>query len=444
MNAARIIVRNLRRRPLATALTSLSVALGVALFTTIGALREAGERGFLRAAAICDQVVGAKGAPLQLVLNSVYHLGTSPGNVPYDLWTELRTKPGVQWAIPVAVGDSYRGARIVGVTGDFFEVVRLGGSGEEGAPLRFAAGAAFVHTADEFAELREHLLEAHEHEEEGGAHDEHAEHPELQRAVIGAEVARTANLRLGSRFRPAHDVSGVAGAPEHEEAEAEVVGVLAPTGTPIDRAIYVPIALYYAIEGHAPSAATPEGGARDPRGLSAIYLRTRPGMYQIRIWRELNDRLDAQSARPADEVRSLFTLVGGLDRILRGISTLVVVVALVGVMVALYNTMGARRREFAVLRALGASRRTLLGLVTGESALIALLGGLLGLVLSALTISFGAELLQGRTGVSISAAPAAGDLLLLAAVTVAGALAGLVPAASAYRTEAARTLSSSV
>lgn len=444
MNAARIVVRNLRRRPLATALTSLSVALGVALFTTIGALREAGERGFLRAAAICDQVVGAKGAPLQLVLNSVYHLGASPGNLPYELWTELRTTPGVTWAVPVAVGDSYRGARIVGVTSEFFDEVRLGGEGEEGAPLRFAEGAAFVHTADEFAALREHLLAAHEHEEEGGGHDEHAAHPELQRAVVGAEAARAANLRVGSRFRPAHDVSGVAGAPEHEEAESEVVGVLAPTGTPIDRAIYVPIALYYAIEGHAPTEATPEGGARDPRGLSAVYLRTRPGMYQIRIWRELNDRLDAQSARPADEVRSLFTLVGGLDRILRGVSSLVVVVALVGVMVALYNTMGARRREFAVLRALGARRRTLLGLVTGESALIALLGGLLGLALSALTIGVFAELLQGRTGVSVSALPGAGDLLLLGAVTLAGALAGLVPAASAYRTEAARTLSASV
>lgn len=443
MNSARIVVRNLRRRPLATVLTSLSVALGVALFTTIGALRDAGERGFLRAAAICDQVVGAKGSPLELVLNSIYHLGTSPGNVPYELWTELRATPGVQWAVPVAVGDSYQGARIVGVTDDFFARVRLGGSGEEGAPLRFAEGGPFVHGADEFHHLRAHLLESHEHADEGGGHDEHAAHPELQRAVVGAEAARATGLRLGSRFRPAHDVSGVAGAPEHEEAESEVVGVLAPTGTPIDRAIYVPIALYYAIEGHAPTEATPEGGARDPRGLSAIYLRTRPGMYQIRIWRELNDRLDAQSARPADEVRALFTLVGGLDRILRGVSTLVVVVALIGVMVALYNTMGARRREFAVLRALGARRRTLLGLVTAESALIALLGGLLGLALSAITIGLGADLLQGRTGVSIAVTPDVGDLLLLAAVTAAGALAGLVPAAAAYRTEAARILSAS-
>lgn len=442
MNAAHIVLRNLRRRPLATALTALSVALGVALYTSVGALRDAGERGFLRAAAISDQVVGAKGSPLQLVLNAVYHLGMSPGNVPYELWEELREKPGVAWAVPVAVGDSFRGARVVGVTDDFFAKVRLSGAGEEGEPLRFAAGAAFEHSADEFARLRAHLLEAHEHEEQGG-HDEHAAHPELRKAVVGAEAARSCGLRVGARFRPAHDVSGVAGAPEHEEAEAEVVGVLAPTGTPIDRAIYVPIALYYAIEGHAPTADTPEGGARDPRGLSAIYLRTRPGMYQIRIWRELNDRHDAQSARPADEVRSLFAVVGGIQRLLSAVSTLVLVVALIGVMVALYNTMGARRREFAILRALGARRRALLGLVTAESALIALIGGASGIGLSALAITFGAEMLQARTGVAVAAAPGVADLLLLAVVTAAGALAGLVPAAAAYRTEAARILSAS-
>lgn len=436
------MLRNLRRRPLATALTALSVALGVGLYTTIGALREAGERGFLRAAAISDQVVGAKGSSLELVLNAVYHLGVSPGNVPYELWRELRAKPGVVWAVPVAVGDSYRGARIVGVTDEFFAEVRLGGAGGEGEPLRFAAGGPFSHSAEAFDALRDHLLEERAHEEEGSGHDEHAAHPELRKAVVGAEAARSAGLRVGSRFAPAHDVSGVAGAPVHEEAEAEVVGVLAPTGTPIDRAIYVPIALYYAIEGHAPTEATPAGGARDPRGLSAIYLRTRPGMYQIRIWREINDRLDAQSARPADEVRTLFTLVGGIQRILSGISSLVVAVALVGVMVALYNTMGARRREFAVLRALGARRRGLLGLVTAESAVIALLGGLLGLALSAALLAFGAGLLQGRTGVSVSALPGVADLGLLAAVTGAGALAGLLPAAAAYRTEAAGILSS--
>jgi len=436
VNAARIVLRNLRRRPLATALTSLSVALGVGLFATVGALREAGERGFHRTAALCDQVVGAKGSPLELVLNALYHMGASPGNVPHALFEEIRAMPGVQWAVPVAVGDAYQGARIVGVTGDFFTQVRLPGNGGEGEPMRFRAGAAFAYGPEQLAELKEHLAEdSHEHEHE---------FPELARAVVGAEAAAATGLGIGSRFRPAHDLTGAAGAPEHEEAECEVVGVLAPTGTPVDRAIYVPIGLYYVIEGHAPTVDTPEGGARDPRGLSAIYLRTKAGMHQIRIWRAINDRLDAQSARPADEVRKLFVFVSALDGALRAISGLVVVVALAGVMVAVYNTMGARRREFAVYRALGARRRTLLGLVTAESAAIALFGGLLGLGLAALFAALGAEAMRGMTGISVAAAPGADSLLLLAAVTAAGALAGLVPAAAAYRTEAARILSGSV
>lgn len=438
MRTPAIVLRNLRRRPLATALTGLSVALGVALFATVGALREAGERGFHRTAALCDQVVGAKGSPLQLVLNALYHMGSSPGNVPYSLWQDLRATPGVEWAVPVAVGDAYAGFRIVGVTDELFTRARLPDARGEGQPLRFRAGGAFAHGAAEADALKEHLdeEEAHGHEHEG-------EFPELARAVIGSEVAAATGLDVGGKFLPAHDLTGAPGT-EHEEAECEVVGVLAPTGTPMDRAIYVPLGLYYVIEGHAPTEATPEGGARDPRGLSAIYLRTRAGMHQIRIWRSINDRLDAQSARPADEVRNLFTLVGALDRILRAVSGLVVAVALAGVMVAIYNTMGARRREFAVYRALGARRRTLLGLVTAESALIACFGGIAGLLLAAGAAALAAGPLQARFGVAISAAPGASELLLLAAVTVAGALAGLVPAAAAYRTEAARILSANV
>jgi putative ABC transport system permease protein len=438
MKSVGIVLRNLRRRPLATALTSLSVALGVGLFATVGALREAGERGFHRTAAMCDQVVGAKGSSLQLVLNALYHMGQSPGNVPYSLFEELRATPGVEWAVPVAVGDAYRGHRIVGVTGDLFAHVRLPVAGGSDAPLVFARGAAFDYGADRFVELKRHL----EQDDHGSEHGD--EFPELARAVIGSETAAATGLTVGSHFLPAHDLTGDAGAAEHAEAECEVVGVLAPTGTPMDRAIYVPIGLYYVIAGHAPTVATPAGGARDPRGLSAIYLRTRAGMHQIRIWRAINDRLDAQSARPSEEVRNLFTLVSGFDRVLRAISALIVLVALAGVMVAIYNTMGARRREFAVYRALGARRRTLLGLVTAESAMIALAGGAFGLLLSALLVSFGASILQGTTGVSVSALPDAGDLWLLAAVTAAGALAGLVPAATAYRTEAARILSANL
>ena len=137
-------------------------------------------------------------------------------------------------------------------------------------------------------------------------------------------------------------------------------------------------------------------------------------------------------------------MVGNIDAALRIIAILVVVVALVGVLVALSNTMAARQREFAVLRALGARRRTILALVVGESAAIALFGGILGVGLSALGAWVAAAQVRAMTGVSLSPLPGLADLLFLLAVTAVGALAGLVPAWRAYRTEAARALSSSL
>ncbi len=134
-------------------------------------------------------------------------------------------------------------------------------------------------------------------------------------------------------------------------------------------------------------------------------------------------------------------MVGDVDRILRLVAALVVAVALVGVLVAVYNTRGARRREFAVLRALGAQRRTVLAMVMGESAAIALAGGLVGLALAGAGVLLGSASIRAETGVDLSALPGGRELALLAVVTLVGALAGLVPALSAYRTDAARHLS---
>lgn len=120
-----LVLRNLGRRRLASWLTGLSVSLGVGLFATVGALREASEVGFQRSASMCDMLVGAKGSSLQLTLNALYHMGQSQGNLPYEAYQEIAASPGVMWSVPLAVGDSYRGHRIVGITGNFFDDVKL-------------------------------------------------------------------------------------------------------------------------------------------------------------------------------------------------------------------------------------------------------------------------------------------------------------------------------
>ncbi|HEX9793466.1 MAG TPA: FtsX-like permease family protein, partial [Planctomycetota bacterium] len=178
-------------------------------------------------------------------------------------------------------------------------------------------------------------------------------------------------------------------------------------------------------------------------GLSAVLIGTNKNArhYEIAIWRELNDRRDVQAVRPSTVVREIFSLVGAANNLLRAVAVLVMVVALVGVLVAIYNTMGARRRDFAILRALGARRRTVLGLVMAESAALALLGGAGGLLLAMGGLQLAADRVHELSGVAVRALPAAEDLVVIPAVVLVGALAGLVPALAAYRTEAARYLS---
>lgn len=443
MRLPTMVLRNLKRRKLASILTGLSVSLGVGLFATVGALREASEQGFNRSASVCDMLVGAKGSGLQLTLNALYHMGQSQGNVPYAMYEEVADTPGVLWSVPLAVGDSFRGKRIVGVTSNLFSDVRLGGA-DSTERLVFADGGPFEYTREEFAEIKAELAAHDAEDQHDHEHDHDAHLASMFKAVIGADVAIDTGLKVGSHFTPSHGVEGVGASGGHEEAETEVVGVLEPTGTPLDRAILIPIGAYYVIDGHEANEDMVEGGARDPRGLSAVMLSTKAGFYRTRIFRSLNDRLDAQAVYPSQEVRKLFAIIGQGDLVLRLITALIVVVALVGVMVAIYNTMGARRREFAILRALGARRHTILGLVTGESAVIALFGGLVGLVVAGALIYAVTDQVHAATGVRVAVTPGIAELQLLAAVTLAGAAAGLIPALSAYRTEAAYYLSSNI
>jgi putative ABC transport system permease protein len=433
VNIIKIVVRNVKRRRLSTSLTAASVALGVALFVAIGVLRQASEQGFQRTAGICDTIVGAKGDSLQLSLNTLYHMGFSTGNISLASFNEIRNQEGVSWAAPIALGDSYRSHRIVGVSSEFFEQVKIAGSGN----LSFSEGRSFDFSTEQFVEEHEHLFG----EQQAGHDHEDDEHFSYQ-AVIGANVATKLLLKVGDKIVPTHGVEK--STERHDDAASEIVGILAATGTPIDRAIYIPIIAYYKMEGHATDHEAELEGTRDARGISAIMLSTKSGYYRQQIYRNINNRLDAMAVFPSIEMRKLFKLIGSGDIVLRIISLLVVVVALIGVLVSLYNAMGARRKEFAILRALGASRRSIITIVSLESAVIAFMGAVFGVLLASLAALVLATELHKFSGVTINVSLAVEEIYLIAIVTLAGALAGLIPALEAYRTEAAKQLSSNV
>ena len=415
MNTHLLIVRkSLARHALSSAVTIAASALGAGLVLAVFAVSAQSERAFTGGAGGFDAVLGARGSALQLVLNTVYHLETSPGNLPWSEYERVRADPRVELAIPYAVGDSYRGFRVVGTTEELFR--RLEGPG--GESVRFLEGEPFD--------------------------------PSRREAVVGATVARTLGLGRGSRIRPQHGVgAGSTHAAEHDE-EFVVTGVLEPTSTPTDRVVWIPIDGVFRMGGHelrgAGEVYTARPGEEIPeehKEVSAVLLKLASDQAGFQLAQSINrEGTRATLAWPiASSIRELFDKLGWVHRVLELTAYLVCLVAAGGILASLTNAMNERRGEFALLRALGARRRTVFTVIVLESSLLAGLGALGGYLVYAVIFLGIARTIEARTGVVVEPA-AFHPILVLAPLGMLGlgALAGIVPAVKAYGTDVATHL----
>lgn len=400
MTLARLVHRSLRQHALSTAVTAGSLALATGLLLTVWMLREQASRAFTDADAGFDAVLGARGSKLQLVLNAVFHLESSPGNLRWSDYTQLTNQPGVAQAVPLAVGDNYRGYRLVGTLPTLFDATDHDGR----ARFRLRTG--------------------------GRCFD-----PARREAVVGSFAARRLGLQVGDTFRPYHGLRFEAGA-QHAETFV-VVGVLEPSNTPADRVLWIPLAGLQNLGGHDPVAA---------QDISAVLVRLEDGspgagfMLDLMYNRQGNRLTFAWPI--AQVVAELFDRLGWLERVLALVAWLVAVVAAASVMTGLYNSMNERRRDLAMLRALGAHRRTVFAAVLLEAGAIAALGVLLGVAFHFALMSAAAAMVQAQTGVVLDPFVLAAALLWGPAIIVSlGMLAGLVPAWKAYRTDVSGALS---
>jgi putative ABC transport system permease protein len=408
-----MVRRSLRQHALSTAVTVLSVALAAGLTMSVFAVTAATRDAFTGGQIGFDAVVGARGSPLQLVLNSVYHLETSPGNLPWSVYQTLRKSPGVQLAVPYAVGDNYRGWRIVGTTPELFEKLEL----RKGVKFATYPGGRFFD-------------------------------PSRREAVIGATVAAREGMNAGSVFQAFHGL--VFDEKQKHEGDYTVVGVLEPTNTPTDRVIFIPMEGVYRMSGHAlrgggtefvakPGEAIPD----EVKEVSAVLLKLRSPADGFMLSQTINQQGKvATIAYPvAAEIANLFEKLGWVVRVLEMTAYLVVVVAAGSILASLYNTMNERRREFAILRALGARRGTVFSAIVLESTAIAGLGCAAGVAVYAVIVGVAAQVVRSRTGVVVdvfSLHPALWATPV--AMTALGAVSGLLPAWNAYRTDVAENL----
>ena len=428
--------RNIRQRPLTSALTALSLALGVALVVATLVTGALVQRAFESGAGLgYNMIVGAKGSPLQLVLNTVYFISKPIENVGWDFYQEFlpaaRRADGVDGrfaastavAVPTCMGDYYRSFRVVGTNADFFGKLTRG----DGQPFRFADGGNF-RDEDFFA------------------------------GVIGASVAETLGLKVGDPFAPTH---GADDGKEHDPFR--VVGILERTWTPIDRGVFVNMEGFYLQDGHAkplPEGVEPEpspaaeAGRPAPlparqREVTAILLETAslpglpPELTAMGLRTAINEGRDAQAALPVAEIRQLLDLfVRPLELVLLLVTALVVLVSALGILISMVGSSLERSRDVAIMRALGARRGHVLATVLLEAVLLAVGGGLAGWVLGHAVVAAIGPWIAANAGVRagfFSSAPAA-EALLVPFLVLLAILAALLPALAAYRTDVSRWL----
>lgn len=401
LNAFTLALKSLRHKPLSSTLNMLLMAVGIAMMTFVLSASTQLADNALRDAEGIDLVVGAKGSPLQLILSSIYHVDTPTGNIPLAAEAQLQQNRMVKKVIPLALGDSYHGFRIVGSNADYI-------AHYQGA---IAQGKIF---------------------------------DAPMQAVFGAQAAKRTGAKIGAEFFGSHGLSSAGEV--HEDAAFQVVGILQATGTVLDRLILTPVASVWHVHdkthGLDASDAQEKETMDESRELTALLVKYASPLAAMTMPRFINSQSELQAAQPALEAAKLFRMLGvGID-VLRGIAGIVLLSAALSMFVALYNALEERKVDLAILRTLGAPPSKLFMLLLIEGILLALIGAVLGWLLGHLAVEVLGRILSEDQNLSLSGFIFSIDevwLLLLALGT--GLIAALLPALRAYRTDIASTLS---
>ena len=397
MTLGLIVRRSLRQHALSTAVTAGSIALAAGLMMAVWMVKEQSQATFTQFTGGFDAVLGARSSKLQLVLNAVFHLEASPANIAWKDVEEVQRNPGVELAVPIAMGDNFRGYRIVGTMPEMF-------------------------TKAEYAEGRKLAVRA-----PGRLFD-----PALREAVVGSFVARKLGLKRGDKFQPYHGLN-FEESHQHDE-EYVVVGVLEPSNTPADRVLWIPLEGVQKMDGHATETATE---------VSAVLVKLRTPLAGRALEQAYNKKAERLTfAWPIGATMAeLFGKIGWFDRVLALVAALVAVVAAGSVLASIYNSMNERRRQIAILRALGARRSTVAATVVLEAVAISVIGVVAGYAVYGAILAVTARIIRAQTGIVLDAL-AWHPVLVWAplALVAMGALAGLLPAWKAYRTEVAEHL----
>lgn len=399
--------RSLLNRKSAALLCVLTIAISVTLLAGVEKIRHDMRDGFFNTVSGTDLIVGARSGQVELLLYSVFHLGSATNNIRWSSYQTIAQDKSVDWAVPLSLGDSHRGFRVVGTSFAFFDRYRYGNDRQ----LDFSAGEGFT---------------------------------ALHQVTLGAEVAKSLGYRLGDDIVVSHGLGNVSFA-QHKDQPFKVVGILAPTGTPVDRSLFVSLESITAIHvGWRAGVPMPGMKVSDqqlaemdltPKEITAVMLGLKSKTAVFQLQRAINNFRGEPllAILPGVALQELWKVVGRAEQAILAISACVVLAGLTGMLGVLLTGMEQRRRELALLRAIGASPHHLLFLVMLEAALLTLSGIALGLGALWSILFFAGDKLQQLLGVYLTLGWPTSLGWISLAVFVAGLLAGTLPAWRAWR-----------
>jgi putative ABC transport system permease protein len=399
--------QSLTNRKTTAILTIVTVAISVLLLLGVERIRTQTKESFANTISNTDLIVGARSGQINLLLYSVFRIGNATNNIDWQSYQAISKNPAVKWAIPISLGDSHQGFRVMGTNQDYFRFYQYG----KKQPLTFKQGNEFTHTFE---------------------------------AVIGADVAKTLGYELESEVIIAHGISDQS-FNRHKNLPFSVVGILNPTGTPVDKTVHVSLEAIEAIHvgwesgahlGSSPSQEQLSQQSLAPKQITAFMLGLKSKIQTFALQRQINTYPNEplSAIMPGIALHELWSMMSIAEQALLAVSAFVVIAGLLGMLSSLLTSLQERRREMAILRAMGAQPKHIFSLLISEAFVLTALGITLGVIALYLLLAIIKPISHSYFGINIELTLLTSyELTLTAVVLAAGTLIGFIPAFRAYR-----------
>lgn len=399
--------KSVRNRRVTAILTILTVAISVILLLGVERIRTQAKSSFANTISGTDLIVGGRSGQVNLLLYSVFRIGNATNNIDWKSYQEFSQHRSVDWAIPISLGDSHQGFRVMGTNHSYFEHYRYG----QKQNLTLAQGQPFNR---------------------------------LFETVVGADVAKKLNYKIGSEIIIAHGISDV-GFSRHDNLPFKVVGILEPTGTPVDKTVHVSLEAIEAIHvgwesganlGNNPTAEQLNQIDFKPQQITAMMLGLKSKIQTFSLQRQINTypQEPLSAILPGIALHELWGMMSVAEQALMAVSVFVVIAGLLGMLSSLLTSLQERRREMAILRAMGARPKHVFSLLILEASVLTLIGLLVGVIGLYALLAVAAPFIQQHYGINLEiVALSHYELILLAAVQGAGTIIGFIPALRAYK-----------